>query len=208
MAPVLRAVLPGAGLWAAWAAAPLSCEAGPAESGAPGRRDAGAASGGASAVTAPPGTVGWSWSTPRPQGNPLLAVIAAGPLHLLAVGRGGTVLRSASGGESWSVVASGTERDLAAIWAAAGASAWAVGAGGTVLHSADAGRSWEPRSAGTREDLTGVWSAGGGHVIVVGHKGTVLRSTDRGRTWESDEADVQDDLLGLWGRARDDVWAV
>jgi hypothetical protein len=69
-------------------------------------------------------------------------------------------------------MASGTSRELNAVWAASSDDAFAVGAEGTILRFD--GRDWDPMFSGTAADLHGVWGTSGNHVIATGDQGTIL----------------------------------
>ncbi|MBC8044446.1 MAG: T9SS type A sorting domain-containing protein [Rhizobacter sp.] len=132
----------------------------------------------------------------------------------VAVGVGGTILRSTDNGNTWASV-SGGSADLMGVagvsLSAAGkgnaaesvqgfGSAVAVGVGGTILRSTDDGQSWSTVSS-SGSTLNSVASAaapavvrkgygvsgtqGFGSAVAVGVGGTILRSTDGGASWQS-----------------------
>ncbi|MBC8044207.1 MAG: T9SS type A sorting domain-containing protein, partial [Rhizobacter sp.] len=142
----------------------------------------------------------------------------------VAVGVGGTILRSNDGGSSWASVPSGSTNELNSVATApdftdstlakgtgtAGTqgfgSAVAVGVGGTILRSADGGDTWSTTTVGSAE-LNGVSVNGGfelrataakgtstsgtfgvngfGSAVAVGVGGTILRSDNGGDTWST-----------------------
>ena len=67
------------------------------------------------------------------------------PAEAVAVGSDGLVLQTTNGGESWKVVASGTDKSLGAVDFADGQSGLAVG-WSTILATDDGGNTWERRS--------------------------------------------------------------
>src|SRR5580765_1619238 len=81
-------------------------------------------------LLASPGVGGsWRWQNPRPQGNPLYAVVFADARRGIAVGRDAAILRTTDGGQSWQVVRSSIATPLYGL-AIKGRRAWAVGARG------------------------------------------------------------------------------
>lgn len=90
----------------------------------------------------------------------------------LAVGDGGSILRSVDAGQTWSVVEAGTAENLHAVAFSADA-AVAVGTRGTLLWSEDLGMTWSPVPVPASADLldaavteTACFAVGGAGVIV------------------------------------------
>ncbi|MCY1061086.1 hypothetical protein [Nannocystis sp. SCPEA4] len=135
----------------------------------------------------------------------LLAIASPHPTSakMLAVGAGGTILRSLDGGESWKSIASGTSAELDAVWMAErDGLAIAVG-DGVVVRSENAGFTWSmgqvPEGVGTLRGVAGRE----GDVVAVGDDGLVLRSVDAGVTWVRVASGTTDDLLAI---ALDSYW--
>lgn len=102
----------------------------------------------------------------------------------LAVGDGGTIVRTADAGASWGSRSSNTAFSLHDVWWASSNIAYAVGNGGTVLRSIDAGLSWSRlTNIPTSQNLFGVWWVGTTHGWAVGSNGVILRTGDGGATW-------------------------
>ena len=101
----------------------------------------------------------------------------------LAVGDGGTLLRTADGGSSWAVVGSSVSSDLRSVAFASDRShAWAVGDGGVVLRSSDGGASWTRISPPAKASLRAVRFADDAlHGIAVGD--AAIGTSDGGATW-------------------------
>jgi photosystem II stability/assembly factor-like uncharacterized protein len=115
----------------------------------------------------------------------LRAVDFAGTSTGWAAGDGGTVIRTADGGTTWSAESVPTTATLRSVKSVDASAAWAVGDGGAILHTADAGTTWSPGSATTTAALNGVdFARGGSAGVAVGEAGTVLYTTDRGATWK------------------------
>jgi len=117
----------------------------------------------------------------------------------LAVGWGGTLLRSTDAGATWQPVTSGTQQILNRIAIAPdGRLALAVGDNGTLLRSTDAGATWQPVTSGTQQTLGGIAIAPDGRLaLAVGWGGTLLRSTDAGATWQPVTSGTQQTLGGI-----------
>lgn len=62
------------------------------------------------------------------------------------VGRHGTVLRSATGGDCWERVSSPTDQDLVRVTSQSAESAQVTTRSGTVFSTTDGGKSWHPFS--------------------------------------------------------------
>jgi photosystem II stability/assembly factor-like uncharacterized protein len=95
-----------------------------------------AGSAGAAPVITPFG--GWSWGSPRPQGETLNA-IGAGGAGTYAVGDFGTLLRSTDGGHAWSGIRTATRTDLTHV-SVVDKTTFVAAGGCLLLRSGDAGR--------------------------------------------------------------------
>ena len=107
----------------------------------------------------------------------------------VAVGHGGTVLRTVDGGLSWKAVdvsdAAGSDSLLDVLFLGDGRFV-AVGAFGLYLDSSDNGLSWQRRKVLPEDGdahLLHVFKAGD-RLMLAGEAGTLLRSTDLGQTWQ------------------------
>ncbi len=100
------------------------------------------------------------------------------------VGRYGTILRTATGGATWTKVPSGTTAGLSAVAFVGKGVGYACGTGGLILKTVDAGATWLPLPTGTARDLRAVCGVGK-RVWAVGVNGLVLRSTDGGTKWRA-----------------------
>ncbi len=114
----------------------------------------------------------------------LNGVSAVSTMVCWAVGDGGTILRTVTGGEGWYAQPSGTTADLMAVSAVDAYTCWAVGTG-VVLKTTDGGESWKPQDYGSSTWLESVsvvdrqtcWAVGAEH----GH--AILRTTNGGSSW-------------------------
>jgi photosystem II stability/assembly factor-like uncharacterized protein len=118
---------------------------------------------------------GASWA-PQTTGTTaaLTGLAVASPSCLIAVGEGGTVLRSGDGA-SWAKAASGTEETLNAVAAAGESAIWAVGATGTRLFSSDGGQTWTATATPGGPTMLAVDVVDAHHGVAVGRRG----ATDR-----------------------------
>jgi hypothetical protein len=110
--------------------------------------------------------------------------------RILAVGDGGLVLSSKTGGKGWGYVdlklptevLSGL--DFHGI-STVGSHAWIAGRPGSViLHSADQGRNWEILKTGQPLPIHGLHFTDMRHGWAVGALGTILATSDGGKTWQ------------------------
>ena len=114
----------------------------------------------------------------------LRGVACPRPSICVAVGEGGTIVRSTDGGRTWRRQPSGTPDDfLYGVACPSPSTCVAVGGGGTILRSTDGGRTWRSQTSGTTNFLFGVTCASPSTCFAVGPRGTILRSADGGRTW-------------------------
>lgn len=80
---------------------------------------------------------GWTWGSPRPQGNNIAAIDFAGGRGY-AVGEFGTIVRTDDGGANWTGIRTGLTDDLTDV-RAIDADAFVAGGGCTLLRSLDGG---------------------------------------------------------------------
>ena len=102
--------------------------------------------------------------------------LAATASTLWAVGDGGMVVNSTTGGGSWSRQTTGVSANLTAVVATSSSSVWVVGASGTILQSANGGSSWSTSTSGTTANLYALYAASSGSaydVWAVGAGGVV-----------------------------------
>ncbi len=117
---------------------------------------------------------------------------------LWVVGRGGSILISRNGGQSWEAQQSGTDSDLFSVhFDPQGQRGWVAGAGSTLLRTLDGGTTWKKIPPAT---LLGNTEAGQSRqvtlnsvqsletnrqqVFVGSNRGHVFRSSDDGGTWQ------------------------
>lgn len=109
----------------------------------------------------------------------------------------GTMLRTVSGGDSWTPVAFGTTAGLNGIDFSTGVIGVAVGALGTILRTIDGGESWNPVASPTTADLNGIAFGDATRGFIAGVAGTVLETSDGGETWTAIESPTTNDLTDV-----------
>ncbi len=135
----------------------------------------------------------------RPEGFGIADVEALGGRNLrglhvldrraLAVGQGGLVLTSVSGGSRWGFADLKLPREVLAnldfhALHGVGEQAWVVGRPGSVLlTSSDQGVTWKLHKTGHDLPLNGIFFADGKNGWAVGEAGCILASSDGGLTW-------------------------
>jgi len=108
---------------------------------------------------------------------------------VVAVGDGGTILRSANAGQTWGTVSSGTANNLnqVAFLTGTGFNYFvAVGDNGNILKSTD-GTSWTKLTTGTTKKLVGIFNmtVPNAKLVAVAEDSTIVVSEDSGVTWRS-----------------------
>jgi photosystem II stability/assembly factor-like uncharacterized protein len=99
---------------------------------------------------------------------------------LVAVGEGGTIVRSTDGGgKIWAAVTSPVTSALRDVHFQ-GDAGWAVGESGVVLHSKDGGQSWQAQVSPTTSRLEGVCFTSALDGWAVGAGGALLQTTSGG----------------------------
>ena len=129
--------------------------------------------------------------------------------HGVAVGAGGTVVRTADAGATWSRPPSGTTLTLNGVWFTTPDEGWAVGNGGTVIRTLDGGRTWARLlNVGVGDALFDVWFATPDSGWAVGAAGLILRTFDHGASWQSFRLPTAFALHDVAFDASGDGWAV
>ncbi len=138
------------------------------------------------------GDGGSSWAPLIAVNRPLHDVSFRGASLGLAVGDGGSIIRTTDGGQSWSEVENNLAIDLRTVTLGDGGMAIAAGFGGA-LRSLDNGLTWGLVDAG---DLYYLGSAASGpdHAWLVGEGGSVRATTDGGSSWRSQPSGTTQDL--------------
>ena len=131
-----------------------------------------------------------------------LAAVACAVLMIVA----GTAWAAAG----WTLRASGSGADLAAVAFSGTDAGWAVGAAGTILHTSDGGAVWTAQTTpSATPDLAGVAFTGASDGWAVGAAGTVWHTSNGGTTWTAQTTPSgTPDLAGVAFSDASDGWAV
>jgi photosystem II stability/assembly factor-like uncharacterized protein len=131
----------------------------------------------------------WRQAKAVPTRTTLTCVHATDAQTLWAAGHGGVILRTADGGEQWTLAhgqADGPDV-LLALRVEPDGRGLAVGGFGAALATSDAGKTWQTRTLVEGEmgerHLNRLFVSSAGTWLVAAEGGHVLRSTDRGATW-------------------------
>ncbi|WP_323114614.1 WD40/YVTN/BNR-like repeat-containing protein [Pseudomonas guariconensis] len=142
-----------------------------------------------------------NWTSVRTGSNRTLSGVAfVDPRVGVAVGHGGTLLRTVDGGRTWNAVEVDSNGDALLGIAALGngrMAAW--GAFGLYLLSKDNGVSWQrlPVIDGDFDrHISQVITLAGGDWLIVGESGTLARSTDQGESWQTMDSPYAGSLFG------------
>ncbi len=126
----------------------------------------------------------------------------------VAVGEGGTILRTTNGGTTWTTQRSGTVNHLCSVFFTDANTGFAVGEAGTILHTTNAGATWVSQPSGTQFPLWGISFANHTTGIAVGpgfawssadSTGTKLHTTTAGATWTNRSAGAGNLIVALSG---------
>ena len=147
------------------------------------------------------------WISPQPSGENLRALWGTEGA-LLAIGEGGTILRSSDHGASWTSVASGTSYSLNAIWGSSEGDLWIAGDEQTILRSTDGGAVWNRMTPPVAGHLAAIWGSDPHDVYFAGGGGQLLHTKDHGRSFQvlRPLGATDEQLTAVWGGAADDVY--
>lgn len=110
----------------------------------------------------------------------LYAVDLAPDGAITCAGEFGLILRSVDAGQSWAVLARGTD-SLFSLELRDDGIGYAVGQGGTILRSADRGATWTEVASNSESNLLGVASSADGRVVVTAMRDMLV--SDDGLAW-------------------------
>jgi len=147
----------------------------------------------------------WFWQNPRPQGSSLSAVATLAPGIAVAVGEGGSILRTSDGGATWEFEESGTTAWLEGVAFVNANVGLAVGGG--ILRTTDGGFTWTAQTA-TFLHLRGVSFGDASTATAVGDGGRILRTTDGGITWTPQDSGTFSQLFAVSFVDANTGWAV
>ncbi len=117
-----------------------------------------------------------------PTASALRDVDCGTSLVCVAVGDGGTAVRTADG-KTWSTSTTGVSEDLNRVDVYGSTTALAVGKSGTIILSTDGGATWSSITGVTTENLYGVSVVSSTVMYIGGQDGAIYKTTDGGTTW-------------------------
>jgi hypothetical protein len=125
-----------------------------------------------------------TWQKQHPVATRLNDIVFSDSSAGFAVGDGGVILKTADAGDSWTLLASGTTKNINALAVTDGGDVWAVGDNGTILCSQNKGDGWLAMNiASDTRDLYDVEfrdTLG----YITGEGGKILKTMDRGISWQ------------------------
>jgi photosystem II stability/assembly factor-like uncharacterized protein len=153
-----------------------------------------------------PGSTGWCWQRPLPQGNGIFDYAFIDDMHGWAVGEGGTLLATVDAGVTWNAQVSGTRLDLGRVSFANALVGWVASSNGEVLKTADGGATWQRVSFGQTEPVQGIHASDASHAWVTTLYGTAYVTKDGGSQWSRIVAPAGSFKLAMVSGL--DVWAL
>lgn len=113
-------------------------------------------------------------------------------VDVIAVGQGGSVFRSWTGGVSWGTYPLGSN-NLNSVQSLAG-SIWIAGDNGTFYSSINNGSNWSSQTLAAGTNLNSVFFYDANTGWIVGNNGTILKSTNSGANWTTQSSPVTNNL--------------
>lgn len=133
---------------------------------------------------------GWQWQNPLPQGNDLNDVWCLDSLTVLSVGNHGTVLRTETGGQFWTVEHVDSLERLYSLWFVDSQTGWFLGtdirsdATTYIFKTTDSGNEWMQIPVGMAIGIVNSMCFTSESVgYLVGNNGLVFKSSDGGESW-------------------------
>jgi photosystem II stability/assembly factor-like uncharacterized protein len=135
-----------------------------------------------------------TWQKQHPVATQLNDIVFSDSSTGFAVGNGGVILKTANAGDSWTLLASGTTKNINALAVTDGGDVWAVGDNNLVLRSTDKGSSWQQIDvlSGKKRLLDVKFNGSLGYIS--GEEGTITKTLDKGETWHSQAFDVSQSI--------------
>jgi photosystem II stability/assembly factor-like uncharacterized protein len=99
----------------------------------------------------------WVRVTPNPAQESLTSVRFFNDSIGYAVGNGGTILKTANAGTSWSLLTTNTTQTFLTVFPSSKDTVFAAGNGGLVLKSIDGGLNWNTLNTGTTDDFFSIY---------------------------------------------------
>jgi photosystem II stability/assembly factor-like uncharacterized protein len=127
----------------------------------------------------------WQWQNPLPQGHILEDVQMVDATTGYVAGRGGAILKTSDGGTTWSILTSGTLKDLYSLCFTDVNTGYVVGDSGLILKTINGGADWNPESSGTFHRLHDLFFTNPNTGYICGESGLILKTINGGNTWTS-----------------------
>lgn len=140
-------------------------------------------------------------------GIPLYHVAFVG-VEGYAVGRGGSILHTEDGGDSWESQTSGTGETLLKASFIDADSGWVSGSVGLCIRTFDGGSTWDSLVTGTWYYLYGVKFLNALDGWMCGTEGTVRRTSDGGLSWSAQSSGTAERLYDIEFVDSQNGWAV
>ncbi|MBN2169245.1 MAG: IPT/TIG domain-containing protein [Actinobacteria bacterium] len=151
---------------------------------------------------------GSNWNSRYRTWTSVYGISAADTNNVYAVGAGGGIWRTSTGGTNFSAQTSGTTQNLRAVTAVNSTTAWAVGDNGTILHTTNSGGTWTAQTSGVSVVLRGVSAIDTNTAWAVGDGGTILYTDNAGATWTAQDSPTAENLNAVWAYDANNIWAV
>lgn len=152
---------------------------------------------------------GNDWEDVTPAGTELLYDVKPfGNNGFMAVGLNGVIWRSEDAGETWSLIPSGTQAWLSALWLGEDGKGFACGTSGTLLQTSNAGLTWTPVTSNTGSWLLSIHFFNSSLGYATGASGQVIRTTDGGETWVPIVTPGNANINAIWAFDQHLVFAV
>ena len=140
---------------------------------------------------------GWQWQYPQPQGDNLSGAYFINSTTGLAVGNGGTILRTTNSGTAWTVVYKNLSLTLNSISFRDAQNGIAVGNSGKLLVTSNAGATWIAAPDITFANINKVQFTNSLTGYAAADSGYFFKSTNGGLNWLQSSL-VEDHLHGLY----------
>lgn len=158
-------------------------------------------------ATPPPPNQG-VWTVQWHGGDDLNGIDFANSQLGWAVGKGGHLLRTTNGGQTWFYQLAAPAVDIEAVDFVDTNTGWVVGGDGKIWRSTDGGVGWAIQTAPTISRLMDVQFLDANTGWAVGKSGVILRTTNGGANWALQTSNTTLDLNGLFAIDNDHAWAV
>ncbi len=152
---------------------------------------------------------GWFLQNPYPVPDDLYSLNVLDANTAVAVGQGGTIIKTTDAGATWSILNSGTSVNLNDVYFPSMSTGYAVGNNpaygepGTVLKTTDSGDTWDALSISINYDMRGVffidentgWIVGDGSY---GQDGTVIKTINGGDSWTEQSSNIDGEIRAVF----------